>query len=257
MIKKSLIQLIKKYWNKVTLKKNKYLFKTDDNDFNLYLLDKGSIILEKNNKVITSVSWNEILGEKSFILWKPKDLSCKADKNITVYVLDYNDYHSLDKKIQNNILEWLVVTVSNRVYKLNDILDTISSINSSVINLKKTDNLEKNLKNIFDNIIKINTYLLLKSLDSNDYQKIIWNIPFDDRVDEFLWECKTNSLPIKIGKNYIYIKAKWYIYLLMGDVTNSKYKITNSLFYAMSMLVYFAEKTIQIKTTEENKKIKK
>ncbi|MBS8121634.1 cyclic nucleotide-binding domain-containing protein [Candidatus Vampirococcus lugosii] len=232
-----LIQLIKENTSLENINAGNYLFEENTSNNSLFYIESGTVFLEKGNNTLFSIGAGNIIGEKSFIEESGKPISAKAQDYIEYYELKHSDFINFSSEIKLKFFKNLSLMLSNRIYKINNILDNIKIINKKVLNEKFFDN--NGFVSIFDKIIEIDKYFLLKyQVNSNSYQNILSNNFFSLDIEDFINSFLENGKEFKIGENYIFMKCGEYIYFIMGDLLLDKYILSNSLFYNIPMFKY-------------------
>ena len=234
-----------KFWKKKSIKKWDFLYRKEENDKNIYFIDKWKILLTINWYDIAIVwSW-EISWEKSFLnrTWKPID--AKAIENIEVLYIQPEDFDSFSPKDKITLLKEITLFVSDRVYLLNNVISNISYINSYISNSKPTLNLEF-FKNLFKNLIEIeNTYIY--KYESNAILPIFESkLNFDYRenleIPEHEVTFKDNKIILKLSKFIWIIEIK--------ENVSTKYVIENTLIHSSWILTKLLEKIEEIKNQQ-------
>lgn len=229
-------QLIKKYWQKKFLESWKMLFDCSKEDCNIYYIQSWHVLLEKNSIPVVSLwSW-EILWEKSFLELVPKLLDAKVSEDLEYYFLTKEKFDQLNEDAKVSILSWIWSFLTNRIYKLNDVLTKINYYNSNII-LSDID--DEKLKNIFKNDITIEEILVLKKINWNEnFHKLYWNIVFWDDVEKLLYTISSQDNKIKVWKNYLIFDSWSYVFLFFGKIISEKYILENSILYSTWMFDY-------------------
>lgn len=237
MMQNHLDQLIKKFGNKIVLNKWEFLFKAWEEDFSLYFLETWNISLEKSWNVVVSISAWEIIWEKWFVEREVRPLDAKILENESVvYKLDSYDFAALDHLDRELIIYSLISFISKRVYSLNDVLSFISYINNKILDYVKTND-RSNYEDLFTQISSLEWYLVLK-YEYWEIQKIDWNANVDQHIYWFVDNIISGWESIKVWKNYIFIKADQYIFVLFWEPKLKYYVLFNALVYANSMFRY-------------------
>lgn len=249
MQNQDLIQLIKKYSTKKNYKVWKYLFKTDENNYNLYFIDSWKISLEQWwNNIFTVSSW-QIIWEKSFIQKQAKPLDAFVLQDSVIYEFKYQDFQKLAHEEQNQIITLLLVFVSNRVFDMNNILELLAYFNKKILEYSYTYKQEI-LQEILSQLMDIDSYLILKVQADASYSQLMWDMMFDENTYDFIDSLIQEQSYLKIGKNYLYVKYWDYIYLINWKVKIQEYVLTNFLFYVRSSMQYLWEKIEEYKAKD-------
>lgn len=234
-------QLVKNFWVQKTYNAWDILFKENDEDYNLYYIETGNISLEKNwHKVISLSAW-EIIWEKSFVQRQVRPLDAKiTEENTSIYCLDLDRFESLSQTDKDTIYSQLVLFLSWRVYKLNDILSSISYINEQILQYS-IDFDKEILTKLFKKFINLKWYAVLK-YEYDELQKIYAEMNIDSWLLLFVQSLIDSQTDIKVWQNYIFIRSDEYIYLLFGDPIVEYYILSNTLLYVKSIFKYLWEK---------------
>lgn len=249
MQNQDLIQLIKKYSTKKNYKVWEYLFKKDEDNYNLYFIYSWKINLEQWwNNIFTVSSW-QIIWEKSFIQKQIKPLDAVVAHDSIVYELKYEDFQNLSQKKQNQIITLLLVFVSNRVFDMNNILDLLALFNKKILEYSYSYKQEL-LQEILSQLMVLDSYLILKVQADGSYSQLMWDMMFDESIYDFIDSLIQENSYLKIGKNYLYVKYWDYIYLINWKVKIQEYVLTNFLFYVRSSMQYLWEKIEEYKTKD-------
>lgn len=250
MIEEPLYQLTKfleRYWKKKILKKNEPLYKNKEKDKNLYLIKKWEIDWIVNWKSIFTVFWPEIYWEKSFLenKWKPIDAIVKSDEAI-IYILSPEKFENLSNELKINLLKNLTIYVSERVYKLNNILKNIKLLTDLLFKD------EVNLDNFFKIFWKIDEYYIFKN--QKELPIIKSNLYPTEQIIKFIEDNFDQDL--KIGQNYILNKTKNYIFFLTWNIEKKNfYIISNTLLYSKWIFEHLWEKLERQKINEIEKNL--
>lgn len=246
----NLDQSIKKYWQKKSFKKDELIFKNWDDDFNLYLIKSGKIVIQKDGFDIFILSNWQIIGEKSFLTKKQKPLDAKVIEDSCVYVLSHDTFKDLPLEVKNSLLSELVIFLSERVNKLDTILGFLSVLNENLIwyDIKNNDP----ILNLVRQVIELQSFLILKN-EWDSYYKIFWDIELDQYLFDFINNLIKNKINIKIGKNYVYLNWWDYIYIFNWALKIEEYILHNLFYYSRSMLNYFWEKLENFKNDDLQK----
>ncbi len=235
----NLFQKIKQFWKRLELKENDIIFDIGK-DINLYYIEVWRIWLyDKNDNLIFTVHWPDLLGEKSFVGKYNKPLKAKAlQSNSVIYVLEREIFDNLDSEIKQQFLSDLVVYISSRVYKINSILSIIWKFSDKVLNLDFSDqNLKGDISSIFSIFLNDAKWLLFKRF-WDDFMYIDGNIYFDEEVLSFLRNnYKTN---VKIWSNYILVWAWDFIFIMFWQIIEDYYILENALIYLLSLFRFIA-----------------
>jgi len=231
MLKQFLLQ----YWEKKYINKGEYLYENNKNDTNLYFILKGKILLTISWQDIAIVWENELSWEKSFLNQTSKPIDAKAISDVEVLVLTREKFKSLDKELQLQLLKSLTLFVSDRVYFLNDIINTISKINVKISSTQKKLNFEF-LKNLFSEIIDINNIYMYKFI-------YWWFLPiFESQINPDLQKKINNfsnkKIIIEWWKNSFLIKSYDYLFFLEWKPLKSNYIINNVIMHSVIILKY-------------------
>ena len=238
---KSLDQLVKTHWVRKELTNWEILFYSTEPDYDLYYIESWNISLEKNwNKFISLWAW-ELIWEKSFVLKEPKPIDAKASwDNTVVYCLENEKFHNISEQEKNSVYSQLIVFLSNRIYKLNDVLIFISFINSQILLYERWSQKE-NLYSLCEKLIQLDWYLVMK-YEFEEINNIIWSVVLDSELITFIQNLINEKIDIKIWKNFIYIKSDEYIYMLYWQPKVEYYILSNALLYAKTIFKYLWEK---------------
>ncbi len=222
-------QMIMKIWEKRIYKKWEILFQKEDKDTSLFYVEKGRINIEKNGNTIIEIDNNEIIWEKSFVSNKWKDISAIAqeEENI-IYCITNNKFQQLEWKIREEFLWLLIIFLSNRIYKLNSIIQFLWKLSEKLSDSE--DNSTDSLLEFIDRFITKDKYIVIRN-DINKFHKINWNIDLDYETIKKAKNIVKENIKNKIWKNYIYIRSKEYIYMFWWEIKLEKYIIMNSLLY--------------------------
>jgi len=246
----SLDQLIKKYWEKKTFKKDDVIFKKWDDDFNLYLIESGKIIIQKDGFDIFILSEGQIIWEKSFVKKTQKPLDARAVENSKVYVLSHEAFQTFDLELKNALLSELVIFLSERVNKLDTILGFLSILNDDLIWYDINDN--QPILKLVNQVLELQSFLILKN-DWDSYYKIFGSIELDQVLFDFINNLIESKVNIKIWKNYVYLNWWEYIYVFNWVLKIEEYILHNLFYYSRSMLNYFGEKLEKYKNDDLQK----
>lgn len=243
MQKLNLNQLIKQYWKYIELKSWDYLFKTDSIDQNIYYIDKWEIVLEKDWIPMINVWEWEIIWERSFLLKQNKPLDARVEENVACYCITNSDFDNIEFDVQKDFLSSLVLFLSERVYKMNDVISLIWALNKNILSYtRKFD--DNKLLELFDKIIDLRWYIIL-NIQKWDFVKIAWDINYDLDIEDFIKSSLSRNLAVKIWKNYIFLCNKNYVYLLHGIPKIVWYVLSNVLMYSDAIFTYLWEKIIE------------
>ncbi len=232
-----LSQLIKKHCKEKKLNKWDYVFQQWDNNTSLFYILEWDLLLEKDWNIIFSVGKDQILWEKSFIqnTWKPID--ARAQSDIIFYELTQNDFQNYSDSEKIEFFSIMSLTLSDRVYNINDILSNINILNNKILKISDDVFEEHWFINLFEGMVDIQSYYLLKHNDGF-FQNITSNNILEESVEAFLNDLIEQKHTFKVGQNYIYINANDYIYFLIWEVKIKKYVISNTLFYSIPTFKY-------------------
>lgn len=241
-----LTNFFEKYWESLTLNKWEYLYKSWEEDNNLYLLLEGEWQWQINNKPIFKIYWPEVSGEKSFLekKGKPIDFLITSDK-AKIYKLSPDIFKKLNQNLKNEFLKLLNLYISSRVYKLNAVLDLVKKLNN--ISLSENTNIE-----ILKKLLNIENMIILKQINE-DLIFITWDFFPTEEIFKLINQEEKN---IKIGKNYIIIKLKNYI--IFWSITKSidRYILSNAILYSLWTLKYICHILEQAKNQKLENTIK-
>jgi len=246
-------EILKKHWHTKKLKKWEYLYKTSENDQNLYFIKKWQILLSLNWNQIAIVWENEISGEKSFLNKTPKPIDAQAITDLEVIFLSPEDFEKLDNSTQKEILKALTLFVSDRVYLLNDIVNNISVINKKISTLKPSLSLDY-LQELFWNLFNIQEAYIYKTYEGAILP--IFESNLNPQVQVEIQKVQNKQRSIIWGKDYFLIKVDDYIFY--GKITKHKsdYVITNTFIHSIHTLKYLWEILEKLKNEELNNLIK-
>lgn len=248
----SLDQLIRQYWQKKTLSKWDVLFKKWDADFNLYLVNSGKIIIQKDEFDIFVLSEWQVIWEKSFITKTKKPLDAKALEDSEIYFLSNEKFETFETEFKNNLLTHLVVFLSERVNKLDTILAFLSILNDDLVNYDINHNAP--ILSLVNHLVDLHSFLILKN-EKDSYYKVFGDIELDQVLFDFINDLIEKDTTIKIWKNYVYLNWWEYIYLFNWVLKIEEYILHNLFYYARSMLNYFGEKLESYKNYDLEKNI--
>lgn len=234
-------QLVKKFWKPTTYKSWDILFKEKDTDYNLYYIESWNVSLEKNwYKVISLGCW-EIIWEKSFFQKQVRPLDARIIEDDTIiYCLEIEQFENLSQEDKDLIYSQMVLFLSWRVYKLNDILSSISYINEQILQYS-IDFDKEILTKLFNKFIDLKGYAVLK-YEYWEIHKVYAEMIIDSQILVFVQTLIDNETDIKVWQNYIFIRSNEYIYLLFGSPTVEYYILSNTLLYVKSIFKYLWEK---------------
>lgn len=235
-----LIQLIKKIWEHRIYNQDDYLFRINEPDFSLYFIDDWEIILEKDGKSLINITKNQIIWEKSFIEKQNKPLSARVIEKSEIYVLTQEKYLLLELDQRNEFLSMLIIFLSQRVNKMNEILSIIGSLNQDLIQLTKLNEFD-NINKYLDKIINLENYIILKNHEQ-EYIRISWNLLYTSDIYQFIYWFLQKDIKVKIWKNYLYLNTWYYIFVLQWEMLVDSYILVNSLMYSDSIMNYLWEK---------------
>lgn len=123
------------------LRKKQALFRKGDEGTALYIVKKGKIKIVLPSKlgeeVILSIfSEGDFLGEMSLFDRKPRSADAVAMEESEVYVLNRTDFYSLLQQHETAI-QCVLSSLSERLRKTNDLLESVSSLSVSAKLAKK------------------------------------------------------------------------------------------------------------------------
>ena len=244
MIKK----LLKQYGEEKKVKKWDFLYKTQENDQNLYFITKWKILLLANHNQIAIVWENEISGEKSFLSNNPKEIDAQAITNVEVLYLTPSTFSKLPNNVQINILKSLTIFVSNRVYLLNNIIDNISTINKKLESITINLNLDY-LQNIFNNLVKIKSAYIYKS-----YSWALLPI-FESNIEPNIQTQISkieDDINVSLSENKLIIRNNPYTFLFEIEKKANDYIIINTIMHSINTIKYLGESLENLKKQELN-----
>lgn len=231
--------MIKNNWKLITLNKNDVLFSSDSLDLNLYYIDDWLIHLSVNWINIFEIWKWQIIWEKSFLENSPKSVDAKAFSDCKVYVISPQYLDNLDINSLRNFLVSLTLHLSDRIYKINNILSYLDFFNKNV--LKLSSNFDKDvLKTLFTKLIKLDWYIILKYTNEVLIQ-LWWDLNYNDDIEKLVLESIASKLTTKIWQNYIYVYSWNYVYILFWKPKLDAYVLSNSLIYSWSIFIYLWE----------------
>ena len=227
-------EFLEKYWEQKQIKKWDFLYKSSENDQNLYFIKKWQILLSINWQQIAIVGENEVSWEKSFINKNPKPIDAQAITDLEVLVLNPEEFEKLDLEIQASLLKALTLFVSDRVYLLNDIITSLSFINSKIIEDQPSLSLDY-LNTIF-NFIELENIYIYKV--ENDLLLPIYESKIDFSLQEEVKQCDLNNVWIRTLESKIYLKIWEFVIILEWRKTKWDYIINNILIHSVWTLKY-------------------
>ncbi len=123
------------------LRKKQVLFRKGDEGTALYVVKKGRIKIvlpsRLGEEVILSIfSEGDFLGEMSLFDRKPRSADAVAMEESEVYVLNRTDFYSLLQQHETAI-QCVLSSLSERLRKMNDLLESVSSLSVSAKLAKK------------------------------------------------------------------------------------------------------------------------
>lgn len=239
MKKEYLSHLIKNSWKLITLNKNDILFNSDSLDLNLYYIEDWLIHLSLNWVNIFEIWKWQIIWEKSFLEKTPKSVDAKVFSDCKLYVLTPDYLDSLDIDQLRSFLSSLTLYLSDRIYKINNILSYLDYFNKNILRL--SNNFDKELfKSMFNKIINLEWYIVLKY--TNDVLiQLSWDLPYNDDIEKLAFESISHKLSTKIWQNYIYLYSWNYVYIMFWAPKLDAYVLSNLLIYSWSIFIYLWE----------------
>ncbi len=243
-------QLIKKYWQKKILEENDFLFTNNSNDTKLYYLEYWNIILEDDGMPLISLSDWEIIGEKSFIETIPKGFfDARITSETVIYEMSQEIFEEVSLEWKKEVYMKLSLFLSNRTYKLNNVLSTIYKFNNFNKKFDEYKDSHEYIVDFFDILINVKNFILTK-LEFDELVQIIWDIPFDEELEDFLKKKVDMKIPVLSWKNYIFVNTWTYIFLISGEKKQEEYVFSNSVINWMSIIENIAKKVEDRKTKQ-------
>ncbi len=244
---------LEKYWKLKKLKKWNFLYKSSENDQNLYLINKWQILLSVENREIAVIWENEISWEKSFLKKTAKPIDAQAITEAEVLYITPDEFNKLDDKVKNDFLVALTVFISDRVFLLNDIINSISLINKKFSTLEPSLSL-KYLQNIFSNLIDIKEIFIYKVYEWAILP--IYESKLNPSIQEQIQKVINKERTIISGKDSFLIKVDYYILYLKVKKNKNDYIITNTFIHSINTLKYLAERLEELQVKELNDLLK-
>lgn len=236
MKEKSLTQLIRQNWKEIFLKKGEYLFQEWDDSRVIYLVNNWWINLSKNGRTYLKLWVDEIIWEKTFFQVWWKFFAAIADVYSSIITFDYADYEKMDSETQRILIEHISIFLSDRIYKMNNILSFITEFNARLVEMKWM--FEKwFILDFFREFINFDKYLILKR-DMDYFQILDWDMYLDDDIANFIklkidkeqWDFQY------IWSNYVLFKSWVYYFLFYWNIKVDRYIFKNTLLYSWAML---------------------
>lgn len=241
-----LLHLISQYGKTVVLKENEVLFDQWTNDTNLYVIKSWSIGLHKDNKLLFHIHAWDLIGENSFLNNRSKPLKATALEESEIITLERTVFDSFSEEVKNSFLTSLVLFLSQRVYKLNDILWAIEKLDSYFLAFQKSFDIAQ-VTNILSTLMDVNSYAIFHYKEDT-IQMIHATLHLQDSIMNFLEQQIEANHDVKIGKNYIFFKTWSIYYFITWEVKLSEYIISNTILYAGSLFYTLASILDQYKS---------
>jgi len=227
-------EFLEKYWKHKQIKKWDYLFRQWSEDDSLYYILDWELLLKIWNQDIALVWKDELLWEKSFLKDHTKPIDWIAKTDLEFLSLSYKDFSKLDINIQLKFVTELTLFVSNRVYLLNDIISSLSFINTKVIQDEPALDLSY-LNEVFNFIDLKNIYIYKKDWD---LLLPIYESKLDFSLQESINSCQIEEIWIKQEEDRIFVKINEFIIVLEWKKTKWEYIINNILMHSVWTLKY-------------------
>lgn len=232
----SLTQLIKTYWKEIFLKKWEYLFKEWDDSRVIYLVNNGWINLSKNWRTYLKLWVGELIWEKTFLQGWWKFFAAITDVYSSIIEFSYSDYEKMNIETQRVLIENISIFLSDRIYKMNNILSFITEFNARLVEMEWM--FEKSfVLDFFREFINFDKHLILKR-ETDYFQILDWNMFLDDEIANFI-KLKTDNEQSDfqyIWTNYVLFNSWVYYFLFYWNIKVDRYIFKNTLLYSWAML---------------------
>lgn len=240
---------LEKIWTIKQFKEWEYLFRSNENDTNLYFVISWKIILKNNEEDIAFIQENELLWEKSFLNKAPKPIDAKIIADSKIIIITNENYNKISEKEKNELLSDLMIYISTRVDMLNNIMFNIKSIAEKIYKYSWGTN-NDNIKKIFENIYQIDNFLILKN-EYGTLSRIAWDMFLEKDVEDMITLLKPKKLNfISDNDKILFLVTKDYIYFMKWKKILWSYIVNNVFLYLKPVFHMFAEKLENIKNKD-------